>query len=112
MAWQLYLDDIRNPSDTWSHEVAELAPSEWTVARSTEEAKALVIARGMPTKMSLDHDLGDTDYVMIFLRWLTNEYWDEIAEIPWYAIHSANPVGAKNIQAFMDSWAKSIEIHA
>jgi len=121
MTWQLYLDDLRHPNQTYSDEVRELRPREWTVARSSEEAKKLVLERGMPERMSLDHDLGicsngkggvTTDVAMTFLKWLASEYWDGVQDVPWYAIHSANPVGAKNIQSFMDSWTRSVEMKA
>jgi hypothetical protein len=119
--WQLYLDDLRHPDQTYTDEVRELRPREWTVARSSAEAIKLVQEHGMPVRLSLDHDLGicdngkggvTTDVVMTFLKWLANEYWDGVQDVPWYAIHSANPVGAKNIQSFMDSWVRSVEMKA
>jgi len=76
------------------------------VARSTEEAKRIVESVGWPTHLLLDHDLGGDDTTMVFLRWLAYEKHDgEI--IPDYTIHSANPVGASNINGFMRSWARS-----
>jgi len=104
MTWNLYLDDVRNPGDTWKN------PEEWTVARSSGQAKTLVISRGWPKKMSLDHDLGGEDTSMVFLKWLANESLDfdvqEFPPLPEWHVHSANPVGAKNIAAFMNSWEK------
>ena len=121
MTWQLFIDDLRNPADVYSAAVPELAPQTWTVARSSEEAVKLVQKLGMPTRMSLDHDLGicsngkggtTTDIVPTFLRWLANEFWDGSAMVPSYIIHSANPVGAKNMDSFMLSWYRSSEMQA
>ena len=97
--WNLYLDDLRDPKDPY-----------WIVCRSTEEALKEVAARGMPTSMSLDHDLGGDDTTMIFLRRLIDEYW--VGECPPdYIVHSQNPVGRENIIAFMGSWARATNSH-
>ncbi|MFA6049910.1 MAG: cyclic-phosphate processing receiver domain-containing protein [Candidatus Paceibacterota bacterium] len=98
--WCLYLDDIRDCPDDGV---------DWTVARSTEEAKKLVLEMGLPMLMSLDHDLGGEDTTMRFLSWLVYDFWACLEGknmLPAYRIHSANPVGALNIDAFMKSWAK------
>lgn len=106
--WQLFLDDIREPYYVYrDSEMPELHPDRWTVARSTEEAKALILAKGMPELMSLDHDLGGADTTMVFLNWLVREHWNGTTAIPKSRVHSANTVGATNIRAFMDSWRKS-----
>jgi len=109
-AWCLFLDDLREPRDAYPDPRSVLGEgSRWVVARSTQEAKGLVLALGMPSIMSLDHDLGGDDRSMDFLGWLAREYWDGKSSIPGYLVHSANPVGAKNICSFMDSWRKSTE---
>ena len=113
--WKLYLDDLRDPSHTYGEafvrgEVeAEFAPALWVVARSTEEAKKLVLDRGMPEVMSLDHDLGGQDRAMDFLVWLAREYWDGSQPIPMVVVHSANPIGSENLRSFADSWKRSVE---
>jgi hypothetical protein len=121
--WKLYLDDLRDPSYTYGEalvpgeQVARhlesprqvgFAPALWVVARSTEEAKKLVLDRGMPEVMSLDHDLGDQDRAMDFLTWLANEYWDGTQPIPMVIVHSANPIEAENLRSFADSWKRSV----
>lgn len=111
MTWQLFLDDIRNPKYVYDEMLdpeSEVWHTRWTVARSTEEAKRLVEERGMPSLMSLDHDLGHTDTSMVFLNWLAREYWDGTNNVPRYRVHSANPTGSANIRAFMDSWKRSV----
>jgi hypothetical protein len=96
---KLYLDDIRNPPN-----------SDYVVARSSEEAIIICKAQGMPDFMSLDHDLGGEDTTMVFLHRLVQEVWNGTDDPPQYQIHSANPVGSKNIESFMNSWVKSMTI--
>lgn len=92
MTWKLYLDDIRNP------------PPGFDCARSSGHAIDLVTEFGPPSHMSLDHDLGGDDTAMRFLKWLSTEHYDATFT---YTVHSANPVGAANIKAYIDSWLRS-----
>jgi hypothetical protein len=70
-----------------------------------------VINHGDPTFCSFDHDLGGDDTTMKFLRWYAYQYQtDKNTTIPEYVVHSANPVGAKNIVAVMESWKRSLEL--
>ena len=95
--WNLYLDDLRNPTE-----------DHYEIARNVEEAKALTLQFGPPVFMSLDHDLGGDETSMQYLHWLAEEYFLEgLDEIPDYQIHSANPVGSKNIESFMSSWRRA-----
>jgi hypothetical protein len=97
MGYKLFLDDERNPPD-----------DSWITCRSSEEAISLAKSKGSPDFMSLDHDLGGDDTVMKFLKRFVSEVWDGDLEPPKYKVHSANPVGAKNIISFMESWIKSL----
>jgi hypothetical protein len=98
--YNLYLDDIRNPP----------ADRDWLVCRSSQEALDRIVEVGMPSFFSFDHDLGEDDTTMVFLRRLVNEVWDGVSVPPDYVIHSANPVGVQNIRSFMDSWRKSMSL--
>ncbi|NDB36219.1 MAG: hypothetical protein EB023_12990 [Flavobacteriia bacterium] len=98
--WNLYIDDIRFPP----------RDRDWLVCRSSQEALDRVTAMGMPQFISFDHDLGEDDTTMVFLRRLVNEVWDGVSLPPDYQIHSANPVGAENIRSFMDSWRRSMSL--
>lgn len=99
--WCLFLDDIRSPGDVYEDTMG------WVIARSSLEAIDLVREHGMPGLISLDHDLGGDDTAMHFLKWLAYEYWTE-QPVPGAFVHSANPVGAKNLESFMDSWKRSV----
>ena len=103
MTWNLFLDDERQTTY-----VDPNGERMWFVARSTEEAKDLVIDLGFPWFMSLDHDLGPDDTTMKFLNWLVWEYGgNAITHVPDYQIHSANPIGSRNIESFMESWKRT-----
>ena len=100
MSYNLFIDDLRTPPQD----------REWVVVRSSAEALAVISERGFPSFISFDHDLGGEDTSMAFLQRLVNEAWNGEDPPPDYQIHSANPVGAQNILAFMESWKRSREI--
>lgn len=93
---RLFIDDIRNPSE------------DYIVLRSSEDAIQFIKQNGWPEFISFDHDLGGDDTTMVFLKRLVNEVWDGKTMPPDYIVHSANPIGSKNIVSFMESWKKSI----
>lgn len=115
--WALWLDDQRDPSyfltprkltgeipfsEFGVYARAGWKPEDFKWAKNAHEAIELVNTLGVPTFMALDHDLGTHD-VFVFLHWLSKEHIQHPPE--WYA-HSANPVGVKNINAFMSSWTE------
>lgn len=103
MAWKLWLDDqLDDPDAPLRH-----TPEGFLGARDVEEAKALVIKLGVPDFLDLDHDLG-SENAMEFLKWLVYEYGCESP--PDYTIHSANSVGAANLDSFMRTWKKASKL--
>lgn len=95
--YKMFLDDIRNsPDDTW------------VIVRSSREAIDYIQQNGLPDFISFDHDLGGDDTAMVFLYYLVNNICNSSDDPPKYKIHSANPIGSKNIEAFMESWKKSL----
>lgn len=104
MTWKLYLDDVRDPKD----------PENWVVIRSSIMAViACTERKELPEFMSLDHDLGDDDNTMRFLKELYYIWESQGADpekIPKYIVHSANPIGTENIISFMESWKKSAKL--
>jgi len=100
MSWKLFLDDVRDPREEG-----------YVVARSTIMGVVEVTNRKeLPEFLSLDHDLGDLDNSMRFLKelyYIWEMYGSDPEKIPDYVVHSANPVGANNIISFMESWKKS-----
>ena len=93
MHYKLYLDDERYPTKSKG----------WIIVRNVKHAQAVIRACGMPFEMSLDHDLGEnvpTGYD--FVKWLASEDYD-IRNVK-VNVHSANPVGSRNIIWFVDNW--------
>jgi len=86
----------------------------WMTATSSAEAMEIVSLYGMPTFMQLDCDLGvkanglTPDSSMLFIKWLYEKYPNEM---PVWNIHSMNGEAAKNLQSFLEGWAKSIGEH-
>lgn len=90
---KVYLDDIRNPKSEG-----------WFVVRTAEEAIEL-LDRNVVTHMSLDHDLGEglkTGYdVILYIEQKIRT--DPNFVLPEISVHSANPVGVRNMLRALES---------
>lgn len=100
--YKLFLDDqLDDPNTPKRH-----TPNGYIGAKSSADAIELVKNQGAPIFLDLDHDLGDNDTALIFLKWLV----ENVDSPPEYTIHSENPVGKENIISFMESWKKSFTL--
>ena len=99
----LFIDDERFPPNDGNT---------WAVVRSSAEAIAWVKHHGMPDVISFDHDLGGDDTSIKFLTWWIDDIFEQLENNVKYRdvrrpettiIHSQNPVGAANIQAYIES---------
>lgn len=111
MQYILFIDDERTldmvDTSNWPVDSNGRLLTVFTV-RSSAEARSCVELSGPPVYMSLDHDLGDTDRTMEFLKWLTNDYnFTTPVVCPRYGVHSANPIGQKNMESYLESWIRS-----
>lgn len=98
--WKLWLDDERYPP---------IDDITWKIARNYSDARWYIETYGLPSVISFDHDLGDNKLTgMDFTKWLCNHIMDN--DIAYngmkYYVHSMNPVGAQNIQSYMDNFTK------
>lgn len=98
---KIFLDDIRNPPD-----------DSWIVARTASEAYFLIRNNArVEITASLDHDLGDnipTGYEL--LNWIERDIaMDGFRPRITFAIHSANPVGCRNMQQAIESIQKMLD---
>ena len=100
MKWRLFVDDVRNPKEEGYY-----------TARSISAAKNMIATMGCPIYISFDHDVddlkdgGQTGFDLA--KWLVEKDLDGEIEIPLdfgYNIHSANPVGEKNIKGLLDNY--------
>jgi hypothetical protein len=94
---KLWLDDqLDNPGMPARH-----TPVDWVGVKTAQEAID-VLKTGNVTHISLDHDLGDEKIVGTgyqVTRWIEAAAHDGILPRIEWAIHSANPVGRKNMEA-------------
>jgi hypothetical protein len=116
MNYNLFIDDERDPIDVawgaWQDQ--ELYRSgDWLIARNWGEVLELIISWGLPSLISFDHDLGDgTPNGHEIAKRLCNLIMDAKYELPEgfrFLVHSRNPVGAENIQLYMDGFLKAYE---
>ena len=101
--WHLYIDDVRNPP-TYEE-------NQYTLARTVDEAKELILKNGMPQTISFDHDLGGVSTTIDLIKWIIEGYLDGNIEIPAgfkYYVHSMNPVGRENIHSLMQSFLAQV----
>lgn len=102
MTYKLFIDDERFPANDG-----------WTIARSSQEAIAMIIEYGMPYFISFDHDLGGEDTAIRVIRWIIDSFLDGNLEIHPdfdFYVHSQNPIGAENIRKLMTGFLNS-EVH-
>lgn len=112
MAYILFLDDIRFPEDVrYSYGPYRNI----IICRSMDDAVWTVKQHGLPSFISFDHDLADEHYASgegektgyAFAKWFCDYLMDNSLLLPLgfnYYVHSMNPVGAKNIKAYMDNF--------
>ncbi|MCS4089880.1 cyclic-phosphate processing receiver domain-containing protein [Rhizobium sp. BK176] len=122
MSWKLFIDDdcdgARNPAISvedggWRRRmnlpssVPETAYlGDWVLARSADEAIAIVEELGMPSFISFDHDLGDGKDAIAVAHWLIERDMDG-APFPAdfaFEVHSGNPIGRANIRGLIDNY--------
>jgi hypothetical protein len=106
MTYSLFIDDERFPP-TNSHD-------KWLIARNFAEVKELIKKFGVPNFISFDHDLGENEKtgkeIANYLIENDLEYENTgISDFHFpknfcFAVHSQNPVGAKNIQCLLENY--------
>ena len=122
MSWKLWLDDQADEMLLDEGVILRPTPEGFITAHSSQEAIKLVRKNGPPEFMDLDCDLGGIDSAMRFLKWLAYEYniykasnepgilFGNYVWPPRYVIHSENCVERLNVESFMESWKKSLEL--
>lgn len=101
---KLFLDDERYPTDLYPED------DDWILIRNVPDMRWYIRTYGLPTEMSLDHDLGpgkETGYD--FVKWFVNDILidgDVSYQHIGFRVHSMNPVGAKNMQAYWDNFLR------
>lgn len=138
MNYNLFLDDEREPwmAGNYVYPVelrSQYRLEEWVIARNYLEFVQCIERNGLPTKISFDHDLGDTvlhkatnedgvtDYDAIeftpplqktgyhCVKWLCDYCLEYNLKLPQTYVHSANPVGAENMKKYLENFKKHFE---
>ena len=94
---KLYLDDIRVPQTEG-----------WDIVRNYDEFVFWVRLNGVPDEVSFDHDLGDDNVKTGYdcAKWLGQYCIEKNIPFPKWNVHSANPVGKANIEAYIQNVIK------
>jgi hypothetical protein len=118
---KLYLDDIRTPKTDG-----------WIILRTYNEFVNWITKNGLPDEISFDHDL-DYEHIKYYFnngghenppnpqevefrektgydaaKWLCDYCWSNGLPIPKWNVHSANPVGSKNIEFILQNFEKKL----
>lgn len=123
----LFLDDKRMPSDAYIENLHELGSQifinrEWEVVENYNEFVKWIIDNGIPEMVSFDHDLAPSHYTPEYLwsdyekskewqdaqihtektgaecaEWLVNYCLEKNISLPFWTVHSSNPVGRDKI---------------
>ena len=120
----LYLDDVRTPTTT----INGYEP--WYVVRNYDEFVSWITEHGIPDLISFDHDLAEEHVEDYFsqlalngfqyptyekyvektgldcARWMAEYVQNNNAVLKSVCVHSHNPVGASNIQSFVNGLKK------
>jgi hypothetical protein len=122
--YYLFLDDVRVPNDViW----VNIPPHNyWNIVRSYNEFVNFISKNGVPEYICYDHDLSDMHYGHGLrgdsipydqysertgydcAKWLVEYCMKKGVKHPNYVVHSLNPVGAKNIIKYVESYNKTL----
>ncbi|MHB1491445.1 MAG: cyclic-phosphate processing receiver domain-containing protein [Cellulomonas sp.] len=96
MTYRMFIDDLREP------------PDDWIIARTSVDALEYMQVHGCPLEISFDHDLGGDDTAMQVVKKIVEQDLDAGGEfIPAtfkFVVHSANPIGARNIEGYLNGY--------
>ena len=109
--------------------------NDWDIVRNFLEFCNYIQKFGLPDFISFDHDLADDHYNDLFsdknlsipnsdivlkydeysektgyecAKWLVDWCFDNSQKIPKFVVHSANPVGKKNIESYLNNADKHL----
>lgn len=115
--WNLFLDDqifeINLATGRAIRDPKVIDPSRlYILAYDCEKAKNIIASNGCPIFISFDHDLGEgKETGNDLVKWMIEKDLDEegkfIPEDFAFQVHSANPIGRKNIESLLSNYLKS-----
>lgn len=130
----LFLDDYRQPIDCASYMYrkgvdCKIYHKEWNIVKSYGQFINWINQNGLPDFISFDHDLNDLEELQESLeknewfdsisnkeytgmdcaKWLVNYCLDNNKSLPKFAVHSANPCGASNIEGLLNNFKEKVK---
>lgn len=117
---------------TW----VELPLVSWTIVRNYDEFVRVVMANGMPNRVSFDHDLAEEHYRPSMYnpdrhynnyydngtfkektgfhcaKWLVEYCIKKGLPFPEYFVHTMNPIGRENIVSYIESFKRASSLPA
>lgn len=126
----LYLDDFRDPEDTFAYTHNQIYLLGWKVVRSYDEFIKCIEENGLPEVVSMDHDLADSHYYAMqdniseddydiceektgyhCAKYMINYCIDNKKELPQtILVHSMNPCGSQNIKSLIRNYRRSLNL--
>lgn len=127
---KLFLDDLRSVQMIYS----DADMSEWTIVRNFHQFINYIKNYGVPDFISFDHDLGIEHTKYFFnhgghdnppdpmnaefkektgydaAKWLVDFCVENNVKLPEYYVHSANPIGSKNIRDYLKNAEKHLNL--
>lgn len=89
---------------------------DWVIVKNYDNFCEIILDRGLPEIISLDHDLSDFTYIdgecvertgKTCANWLVNYCMDNNVKLPReYYVHSSNPCGIDNIIGYLDNYKR------
>lgn len=127
MKYNLYLDDERQPIQSVGFTNNNIyATTEWVIVRSYDQFVKCIQENGLPVLVSFDHDLAEPHYHesmfkdgkvymkyletvsektgMDCVKWMVDYCMDNSLKLPQWLTHSMNPVGRKNMDAYLTNF--------
>jgi len=123
MKYNLFLDDIRVPTDVkW----VKLPKVKWEIVRNFDQFVEKIEKDGLPEIIAFDHDLAFDHYNIdngsFFppshieptgydcAKWLIQYCSDRQLSPPIYYVHSMNEIGKQNIISYIESYKRSLKL--
>ncbi len=133
MDYNLFLDDIRHPYDSYPYtKDTRYLQLKWIIVRSYDEFVKYITKNGVPRLVSFDHDLADEHYfsdnqpwstensIDYFsykektgyecAKWLCDYCLDNNIKLPETLVHSFNQTGSDNIRHYIRNFKKHTEL--
>lgn len=102
----IWLDDLRDPIDFVNPNIYMSCDVVWV--KNYEEFIEMYnkYKNEYVISLSLDHDLGEEKSGYDCLKYVGKDCMSNWKELPYIEIHSANPVGRKNMESYIKSYNK------